>query len=77
MASLFKPDGVFRRPNGMAVKPADILEVVQGNNPKLIRHHITSIDINFITSKEAHAESYYMAITHLSNLDHWDHGKTL
>ncbi len=71
MAPLFKPDGVFRLPNGVAVKPADLLEVVQGNNPRFIRHHITSIDIQFVSPDEAHAESYYIAITHMSNMDHW------
>jgi hypothetical protein len=71
MAPLFKPDGVFRLPNGVSVKPSNLLEVVQGNNPKFIRHHITSIDINFVSSEEAHTESYYIAITHLASIDHW------
>lgn len=77
MAPLFKPDGVFRLPNGVAVKPADLLEVVQGNNPKFIRHHITSIDIQFVSLDEAHTESYYIAITHLSNMDHWGFWKDI
>src|ERR1700709_443171 len=60
MAPLFKPDGIFRLPNGVAVNPANLLEVVQGNNPKFIRHHITSIDIEFVNPNEAHTESYYL-----------------
>ncbi|KAJ9603449.1 hypothetical protein H2200_012227 [Cladophialophora chaetospira] len=71
IAPLFTPDGVFRLPNGVAVKPANMLKVVQGNNPKFIRHHITSIEIDFISPNEAHTEAYYIAITHLSSMDHW------
>ncbi len=71
MAPLFKPDGIFRLPNGVAGNPANLMEVVQGNNPKFIRHPITSIDIEFVNPNEAHTESYYIAITHLSRMDHW------
>jgi hypothetical protein len=60
MAPLFKPDSVFRLPNGVQVQPADLLEVVKGNNPKLIRHHITSVEITFVNAQEAYVESYYM-----------------
>ncbi|KAK5045145.1 hypothetical protein LTR84_009478 [Exophiala bonariae] len=71
MAQVFHPDGVFRLPNGVAVKPADLLTVVQGNNPKFIRHHITSIDIEFVSPDEAHTEAFYLAVTNLSSPDHW------
>lgn len=71
MSALFKEDGVFRLPNGHAVKPSDLLTVVQGNNPTFIRHHITSIDIQFVSPTEAHSQAYYIAITHLSSHDHW------
>jgi len=71
MSRLFTQNAAFRLPNGLAVKPAELLKVVQGNNPEFIRHHITSIDINFISSTEAHTESYFFATTHISSLDHW------
>ena len=75
MAALFKTDGVFRLPNGVAVKPADLLQVVKGNNPDFIRHHITSIDIHFVGETEAHSRAYFFAITHKSNFDHWGQWK--
>lgn len=71
MSEVFNPDGVFRLPNGDVVKPADLLTVVQGNNPKFIRHHITSIDIEFVSPSEAHTEAFYIALTDLSSPDHW------
>ncbi|KIV78523.1 hypothetical protein PV11_10232 [Exophiala sideris] len=73
MSQLFTQDAAFRLPNGVTVQPAELLQVVQGNNPKFIRHHITSIDINFVSPSRANAESYFFAVTHLSSFDHWGH----
>lgn len=75
MSVLFTTDGVFRLPNGATVKPADLLQVVQGNNPDFIRHHITSIDIEFVSENEARTQAYFFAITHLSSFDHWGQWK--
>lgn len=75
MAALFKSDGVFRLPNGATVAPAKLLDVVQGNNPDFIRHHITSIDIQFVSETEAHSQAYFFAITHKSSFDHWGQWK--
>ena len=75
MSVLFKENGVFRLPNGDTVKPAKLLDVVQGNNPAFIRHHITSIDIRFVSEREAHTKAYFFAITHLSSFDHWGQWK--
>ena len=75
MAALFRPDGVFRLPNGVAVKPADLLQVVQGNNPNFIRHHITSIDVQFVSEREACCQAFFFAITHRSSFDHWGQWK--
>lgn len=72
MAALFVPEGgVFRLPNGVAVKPSELLKVVQGNNPDFIRHHITSLDVQFVSETEARSVAHFFAITHLSCLDHW------
>lgn len=71
MMTVFKEDGVFRLPNGVVVKPRDLLQVVQGNNPQFIRHHITSINIEFVSSNEARTQAYFFAITHMSRFDHW------
>lgn len=71
MLRVFKTDGVVALPDGQEVKASELLTVVRGNNPKFIRHHITSIDIEFVSRDEAHTEAYYLATTHLSSLDHW------
>ena len=71
MAALFHEDGTFRLPNGFVVKPRDLLDVVRGNNPDFIRHHITSIDMKFVSSSEAKTQSYFFAITRKSSFDHW------
>ena len=52
-----------------------MVEVVRGNEPTFIRHHITSIDIQFVNETEVHAESYYFAVTHMSSFDHWGYWK--
>ena len=44
---VFTPDAIFRLPNGVAVNPRELSQVVQGNRPDFIRHHITSINIEF------------------------------
>ena len=71
MATLYHADGLFRLPNGFAVRPAEMAQVVKDNDPDFIRHHITSVDIQFLNSNEAHAQSFFFAITHKSSLDHW------
>jgi len=77
MTTVFEEDGIFRLPNGVMVKPCDLLEVVRGNNPKFIRHHITSIDIQFVSATEAHTQAYFFATTHLSRNDHWGQWKDI
>ncbi|EXJ70443.1 uncharacterized protein A1O5_06511 [Cladophialophora psammophila CBS 110553] len=71
MATVFEEGGVFRLPNGVIVKPRNLLEVVRGNNPKFIRHHVTSIDIQFVSPTEAHTRSYFLVTTDVSSVDHW------
>lgn len=77
MLTVFLDNGVFRLPNGVVVKPRNLLAVVQGNNPKFIRHHITSINIQFISATEAHTQAYFFAITNMSNMDHWGQWKDI
>lgn len=71
ITSVFHANGIFRLPNGVAIKPRDLLEVAQGKPPKFVRHHLTSIDIDFITATEAQTQTYFFAITDMSSLDHW------
>ncbi|KEF60623.1 uncharacterized protein A1O9_02184 [Exophiala aquamarina CBS 119918] len=71
MEPLFRPDGLFRLPNGVAVKPSEISTVVQGEEAKYIRHHITSIDIHFTSDTEARTKSQFFAATNVTFTDHW------
>ena len=71
MASLWTPDGIFRLPNGVAVKATEISKVVKGQEPTFIRHHLTTTTIDFVTPHEAKTVAYYFACTHKSSMDHW------
>lgn len=71
MVQFFRPDALFRLPNGMAVKPTEINKVVQGDEAKYIRHHITTIDIKFQSETEAHTRAQFFTMTELSPSDHW------
>ncbi|KAL4810493.1 hypothetical protein BDV18DRAFT_156854 [Aspergillus unguis] len=76
MAHLFLPnEGVFKLPNGTAVSPADMGKVVQGKPPSFIRHHLTSVDIEFLDERTAKTKSYFFALTHASSsvIDHSGH----
>ena len=71
MAMLFRDNGHFRLPNGIAVKPAQMVDVVQGTEPNFIRHHITPTDIHFVSETEAHTEAYFFAVANLCSVDDW------
>lgn len=67
---LFTEDGVFKLPNGAVVNPGDILKITQGHPPKLLRHHLTTIHIEFVSLTEAHTEAFFLVVTHKSAADH-------
>ncbi|CAK7222513.1 hypothetical protein SEUCBS140593_004924 [Sporothrix eucalyptigena] len=71
MAKFFWPDGWFRFPSGHAVRPTDINLIVQGDEAEYIRHHITTIDVQFTSNNEARVNAQFFATTHLSFYDHW------
>lgn len=71
MKQLFRPNGVFRLPDGTAVSPENMGQVVQGAPPTFIRHHITSIDINFTGPTRATSKSLFFAMTGSPVTDHW------
>ncbi|KAJ5693113.1 hypothetical protein N7462_002536 [Penicillium macrosclerotiorum] len=71
MASLFHANGIFRLPNGTEIQPFDMETVVQGKPPSFIRHHLTSVDIEFANAIEAKTKSLFFALTGTSTIDHW------
>jgi hypothetical protein len=70
MATLFHTNGVFQLPNGMAVSPNEMGKVVRGKPPAFIRHHLTSVEIDFVDEKTAKTKSYFFALTGASVIDH-------
>ena len=71
MARLFTDDGVFVLLDGTAVPRNEIEQIVAGNEAAWIRHHLTTVHIEFTSATTATADSYYIAFTHLAQPDHW------
>ncbi|CRG84985.1 hypothetical protein PISL3812_02143 [Talaromyces islandicus] len=71
ITELFDADGVINFPDDRQLAPNQLKEITSGNPPKLLRHHITTIDVQFISPDEAHAQSYIIAGTHMKLPDHW------
>lgn len=71
MAVLFTPDGQFVLPDGTVLPCTEIRRVVNGVEPDFIRHHITTIQIDFTSGTTATADSYFIAYTDLAQPDHW------
>jgi hypothetical protein len=71
MAQLFTADGQFILLNGTAVPSTEIEKIVAGNEAAWIRHHLTTIQIDFTSEITATADSFYIAFTDLAQPDHW------
>lgn len=71
MAVLFTSDGQFVLPDGTAFPATEIHRVVNGQEPNFIRHHITTIQIDFSSETTATADSFFIAFTDLAQPDHW------
>lgn len=71
MAQLFTADGQFILLNGTAVPSTEIEKIVAGNEATWIRHHLTTIHIDFTSETTATADSFYIAFTDLAQPDHW------
>ncbi|MFC7789943.1 YybH family protein [Microbacterium sp. MAHUQ-60] len=71
MSRLFSEDGSFILLDGTAVPVTEIEQIVAGNESTFIRHHLTTIHIEFTSETTANADSYYIAFTDLAQPDHW------
>lgn len=71
MARLFTDDGQFILLDGTAVPAAEIERIVAGHEATWIRHHMTTVRIEFTGEDTATADSYYIAFTDLAQPDHW------
>ena len=71
MADLFTEDGVFVLPGGVEVPRTEIHRIAEAAPPRLIRHHVTTIDIRFHGDDSAETESFFIAYSDLVQPDHW------
>ena len=67
----FTPDAEIVLPNGTGLPVSRMSEMLQGNEAKYYRHHLTSFDIRFVHKDEAKVTSQLFVITHKSTHDHW------
>ncbi|KPM38220.1 hypothetical protein AK830_g8347 [Neonectria ditissima] len=70
-AKLFEADGVIQFQDGREIAPSDLGVITRRNPPKLLRHHLTTINIQFVSSEEVNCQSYIIAGSHLRMPDHW------
>ncbi|KFX98661.1 hypothetical protein O988_04245 [Pseudogymnoascus sp. VKM F-3808] len=75
IASCFESNGTYRLSDGRELSPSQAKEVVRGNEAKYIRHHITTIDMVFISEDEAHTDAQFFATTEHKFVDHSGHWK--
>jgi hypothetical protein len=77
MSRLFHEDGQFILPGGTVVPISEIHRVVNGSEPDFVRHHITTINIEFTSETTASADTYFVAYTDLATPDHWGRWRDL
>lgn len=70
-ASLFLPNATISMPDGRVLLPSEILKITESNPPELLRHHVTTIDVQFDSNTQARCQTYVIAGTHLKMPDHW------
>ena len=70
-AKLFEPNAMICFPDGRELPASDLGEITRSNPPKFLRHHLTTIDVQFDSPDEAHCQSYVIAGTDVKMPDHW------
>ncbi|WP_139278478.1 nuclear transport factor 2 family protein [Rhodococcoides fascians] len=71
MSVLYTENARIRLPDGTVVGPTQMGEVVKGDEAKYIRHHATTLDIEFANATEAVVTTMFLAITNEAVPDHW------
>lgn len=77
LGKLLAPGAIYRLVDGTELSAHQMSDVVRGNEAKYIRHHITTIDIQFLSDSEAHCEALFFAATDTTFNDHWGHWKDI
>lgn len=70
-AAEFSPDARILLPNGISLPPDRMKEIMGGGEAKYYRHHITAIDVRFVSEREAKATCQVFVISDMSTCDHW------
>ncbi|KAF2869354.1 hypothetical protein BDV95DRAFT_608912 [Massariosphaeria phaeospora] len=71
---LFEASGTINLPDGRSFAPGHINDIAaqsSGGAPKLLRHNVTTVDIQFVSPEEAHCQTYIIACTDVKMPDHW------
>ncbi|KAH6645928.1 hypothetical protein BKA67DRAFT_663805 [Truncatella angustata] len=71
IAKLFVPDGFVQLQDGRKVRPNELGQLTRANEPKLLRHHITTVDVQFASPGEVNCQTYVIAGTDVKFPDHW------
>jgi hypothetical protein len=71
IASLFLPNATIHLPDGRELSPFEIGKITESNPPALLRHHVTTVDVQFDSVGEAKCQTFIIAGTHLKMPDHW------
>ncbi|KAK5088286.1 hypothetical protein LTR05_002503 [Lithohypha guttulata] len=71
IAKCFETDGIYRLPDRRILSPSQAREVVRGKEAAFIRHHLTTVDIEFTSEEEAHSQAQFFATTEYEFADHW------
>lgn len=76
MATLFTHDGEFALPDGRVFPPNEIYRIVDGHDePSFVRHHVTTIQIDFTSETTATADCFFTVYTDMAQPDHWGRWK--
>jgi hypothetical protein len=68
---LFHPLAKIHSPDGRELAPEQLGEIMGPEPPKVLRHNVTTMDIQFVSTTEARCMSYVVAATDKKCPDHW------
>lgn len=72
---LFEADAVFQLLDGRVFPASRMEELLRHPEGTYLRHHITTINIQFAGADEAYSESYFFVANNFRFTDHWGRWK--
>ncbi len=67
----FRSDAQFDLANGKTLSTTEWQHILEGDQAEYIRHHITTVDLDFESESKAVAMVQFFALTNWSSCDHW------